>query len=140
MTLWSFRFLRPCLFRLWERRRRKELESVGRKGAPLAVGDRAPEFELPDDSGRLRRSGEWLGPGGAIVWFTNLCEVCADQARDLAELRRRGRIAAPVVAIHLPGPGSRSPAGFRNMGADFPILIDDGSVGRAWTGEAVPDT
>jgi hypothetical protein len=139
--LWSVRFLRPWLFRRWERDRRARLAAEGRAVSALVVGDRAPRFDLPDDAGRLRRSAEWLGLGDVAVWFTNLCELCEDQARELASARARGEIEAPIVAVHLPGAGTPSPSAFRRAsGEDLPILLDDGSVGRAWTGEAVPDT
>ena len=138
--LWSFRRLRPWLFRRWERRVRAELASSSAP-APLAVGDTAPAFELPDDEGRLRRSTEWIGRGDAVFWLTNLCAVCADQASELARARRRGELTAPVVAIHFPGGAAPPPSEFRRAsGADFPILIDDGTVGRAWAGSAAPDT
>ena len=139
--LWSVRFLRPWLFRRWERDRRKWLAAQGSAGRALGAGDPAPRFALPDDAGRIRRSEEWLGHGDAVVWFTNLCELCADQAGELASARARGEIQAPIVAVHLPGAGSPAPAVFRRAsGSELAILLDDGSVGRAWTGEAFPDT
>jgi peroxiredoxin len=115
--------------------------SAGRAGAPLAVGDAAPKFALPDEAGRVRRSDEWLGRGDAVVWFTNLCDGCADQARELSHAYGRGELPEPIIAIHLPG-GAAPPASEfrRRTGAHFPILIDDGTVGRAWAGEAIPDT
>jgi peroxiredoxin len=139
--LWSIRILRPWLFRRWEERRRRALAATEGAGCPLAVGESVPGFALPDDVGEARRSGEFLGRSAAIVWFTNLCAVCEDQARELEALRGRGELDAGIVAIHLPGGSEPSPSEFRRRtGAKFPILIDDGSVGRAWAGEAVPDT
>jgi hypothetical protein len=136
-SLWSFRWLRPWLFRRWESRRRSELEASPSARRPLAVGDESPAFELPDDAGRLRRSDEWIGRGDAVVWLTNLCAVCADQARELA----RADLTVPIVAIHHPDGASSPPSEFRRRtGADFPVLIDDGSVGRAWAGATAPGT
>ena len=107
----------------------------------LAVGASAPRFDLPDERGRVRRSEEWLGRGDAVVWFTNLCELCSDQAREIAAARAGGDWTAPIVAVHLPGEGSPSPAVFeRATGGQIPVVLDDGTVTRAWTGEAVPDT
>jgi peroxiredoxin len=139
-SLWSIRILRPWLFRRWEKRRREALEAQGRAGSALDVGDRAPRFALPDDTGRLRRSEEWFGRE-VVVWFTNLCDLCADQARELEASSPRGELRRAVVAVHLPGAGPRSPAAFRReTGGRIPVLVDDGSVTRTWTGEAVPDT
>ena len=139
--LWSFRFLRPWLFRRWERERRRRFAASSGAGRPLAPGDLAPPFVLTDDRGRLRRSAEWIGVRETIVWFTNLCVVCEDQAIELEELRERGELETEIVAIHFPGGSEPAPAEFRRRTrSKFPILIDDGSVGRAWSGEAVPDT
>ena len=138
---WSIRVLRPWLFRRWERERKRALAGIGGGRPTLAAGNRAPQFALPDDTGRIRRSEEWIGARRTVVWFTNLCSVCEDQAVELEGFARRGELAVPVVAIHFPGGSEPSPADFRRRtGAAFPILIDDGSVGRAWAGEAVPDT
>ena len=139
MNLWSFRVLRPWLFRRWEKERRTRLAAAG--GRSRSAGEAAPAFALPDAAGRIRLSSEWIGASRTIVWFTNLCAVCADQAAALERHRNRGELAAAIVAIHLPGGRAPAIGEFRRRtGATFPILIDDGSVGRAWTGEAVPDT
>lgn len=76
-----------------------------------------------------------------MLWFTNLCELCADQAGELSQAGWIQRSGAKVVAVHLPGGAAPSPSDFRrDSGAEFPVLVDDGAVSRAWTGEAVPDT
>ncbi len=142
-TLWSIRALWPWLFRRWERRTRRELErrAPGSLRAPLAAGSRAPSFKLPDETGRPRRSEEWIGRGTAVVWLTNLCGICARQARDLAVAAERGELTAAILAIHYPGGLAPSPAEFlRRTGARFPILVDDGTVSRLWSGEVAPDT
>jgi len=139
--LWSIRFLRPWLFRRWERRRRAALAADGGALPALAEGDRAPRFDLPDERGLVHRSEEWLARGDAVVWFTNLCELCADQALEITAARARGDWTASIVAVHLPGGRSPSPAAFRRTtGGEIPVVVDDGSVTRAWSGEAVPDT
>jgi hypothetical protein len=139
--LWSIRVLRPWLFRRWERERRASLELHGRAGPALVAGASAPRFDLPDGQGRVRRSEEWFGRGDAVVWFTNLCDLCADLARVLLAARARGDWTSPIVAVHLPGGRAPSPAAFeRATGSGIPVVVDDGRVSRAWTGEAVPDT
>lgn len=142
--LWAFPFLRPWLFRQWERRERTVLEthrSEGSAGEALRPGREAIPFSLPDDTGRRRFSSEWIGRSPVLLWMTNLCEVCADQAVELVAARHTGTLASDVVAIHFPGTMSPLPADFRRRtGAGFPILMDDGSVTRAWSGDALPDT
>jgi peroxiredoxin len=141
MTPWSIRWLRPWLFRLWERRQRRDLAARGARPA-LKEGSAAPAFTLPDDSGRPRSSAEWIGRGPAIVWLTNLCAHCADQARELAQLQGNGELPLRLIAIHYPGGASPSPQEFRAAtGVDFPILLDrDGTVSKAFAGDAAPDT
>jgi hypothetical protein len=74
-----------------------------------------------------------------VVWFTNLCALCADQAREISAARARGDWTSAVVAVHLPGGRAPSPSDFERA-TGIPVVVDDGSVTRGWTGEAVPDT
>jgi peroxiredoxin Q/BCP len=62
----------------------------------LEVGERAPEFTLPDQSGQDRSLTQLLSPGALILYFypTDFMPLCTGQAcalRDLhAEIQRCG--------------------------------------------------
>ncbi len=101
----------------------------------LRVGDKAPDFELPDDSGRPVRLHRLLESGSAILYFypMDFMPVCTRQAcmfRDVfAELASLG--------IQVLGISSQSPkmhARFRaSRRLPFPLLSDAGrNVARAY--------
>lgn len=47
----------------------EELKQAGLAERALKVGDRAPSFTLPDETGRLVSSGELLARGPLVVTF-----------------------------------------------------------------------
>jgi peroxiredoxin Q/BCP len=94
----------------------------------LNIGDKAPEFELPDDEGRTIRLSDLLREGPVVLYFypADFTPVCTRQAcmfRDFsADLVARG---IRVLGI------SPQPAGlharFRQRhGLPFPLLTDPG--------------
>jgi peroxiredoxin Q/BCP len=91
-----------------------------------AVGDHAPDFELPDDEGRSRRlsdaRGSWL-----VLYFypkddTSGCTIEACEFRDArAEIDADGAQVWGVSVL-----GSDSKAAFkRKLGLNFPLLADE---------------
>jgi peroxiredoxin Q/BCP len=91
-----------------------------------AVGDHAPDFELPDDAGRPRRlaaaRGRWL-----VLYFypkddTSGCTIEACEFRDArADIEVHGAQVWGVSIL-----GSDSKAAFkRKFGLNFPLLADE---------------
>lgn len=97
----------------------------------LAVGERAPDFTLPDGSGRPVALAERLAEGPVVVTFFRgaWCPICNLQvaafARAIEEIRGAG---GSLLAVH---PDSQS---FEQAGeVGFPILRDaDQAVIRAY--------
>jgi len=96
----------------------------------LAVGNIAPDFALPDETGTPRSLGDLLADGPLVLWFypgdfTPICtrEACAfrDAAPDLAP--GAGRVAG------ISAQDSASHARFKQAyGLNFTLLADPGRV------------
>jgi len=121
----------------------QELFDSGIEDRILPVGAAAPEFELPDFSGRLVRSADLLALGPLVVTFFRgrWCPYCVTELeawRDLyPALRERGAL---VVGIS-PQTMRQSDFTAGQHGIPFPLLTDLGCsvaerFGLAWT---VPD-
>jgi peroxiredoxin len=107
----------------------EELASSGQ--APgLAVGDRAPDFELPDQHGRTVRLSECLEDGPVVVMFYrgDWCPYCnltlREMQKRLNELRERG---ADLIAIS-PQKPSRAVKLAEGEGLAFSVLSDENQV------------
>jgi peroxiredoxin Q/BCP len=94
----------------------------------IDVGDRLPEFELPDQSGQTIRSAELIGRGPLVVFFyprdeTPGCTVEACTFRDAhAELAEAG---ATVVGISSDGVESHKRFATKHQ-LPYSLLADDG--------------
>ena len=117
--------------------------------ATLRVGAAAPDFSLPDATGRLTTLDD-LGPSPALVvlFLSNTCPYVIHIARELALLTQRMRArGVAVVAINSndpdddPGDATEHMAGVaRRLGWDFPYLRDeDQSVAGTYGAACTPD-
>ena len=101
---------------------------VGRLGPQ--VGERMPDFSLPDSQGKTWTRDSIMGPNGAMVVFSrsmDWCPYCKTQALDLQgrlqELRSKG-LGLAIVTYD----SSAILADFsRRRGITFPLLSDAGS-------------
>ncbi|MFN3325552.1 MAG: peroxiredoxin [Bryobacteraceae bacterium] len=96
-------------------------------GSPLAAGEPAPEFALPDESGNVVRLSELRGKNVILVFYpadeTRICTKQLCEFRDGWE-QVRGRNA---VVYGVNPRGGESHAKFRAHHAlPFPLLIDRG--------------
>ncbi len=105
------------------------LSEAGLLDNALRAGDLAPDFALPDQSGRVVSLHELLSRGPVVLTFFRggWCPFCTIALRALArirpELRRQG---AEVVAISPQTTGNARETADRN-GLAFPILADHGN-------------
>ncbi len=104
------------------------LIATGQAERALKVGDRAPEFDLPDPDGVRVASADLLQTGPLVlsfyrgVWcpFCNLELKALEEA--LGEIRARG---GPLVAISPQTPANNRKSQ-RENGLHFPVLSDKG--------------
>ncbi|MEM7727929.1 MAG: peroxiredoxin-like family protein [Pseudomonadota bacterium] len=104
----------------------KELQETGQANRTLKVGDRLPDFDLPDAEGRMVRSSELLKDGPLVISFYRgvWCPYCnmeldALQAA-LGDIREKG---AHLVSIS-PQTPTNSRKSARQNNVEFPILSD----------------
>ncbi|MGB3545011.1 peroxiredoxin-like family protein [Rubrivirga sp.] len=98
------------------------------QASALAVGDRAPDFTLPDANGGTVRLSEMLVDGPVVLTFYRgaWCPYCDTQLRDyqqsLSDLESAG---ASLIAVSPQTPDSSLTSVEKNELA-FPVLSDDG--------------
>lgn len=105
------------------------------RAGPVRVGHLAPDFALPDASGRIVRLSDLLARGPVVVFFYpgDFSPICTRQtcafSTALGAFREAG---ATIVGISGDGP-RRHTAFARALGLDFPLLSDaDGEVRAAY--------
>ncbi len=122
------------------RRAEQDLEQSGIAGHALKVGDRAPAFVLPDQTGKPVSLDAALAKGPVVLTFFRggWCPFCSLALRALMgivpELRRRG---GELMAIS-PQSQAHTAATAERNGLNFPVLSDhDNAVsaqfGLVWT-------
>ncbi|WP_305070162.1 peroxiredoxin [Micromonospora sp. WMMC415] len=97
----------------------------------VAVGEVVEDFELPDETGRMRRLSEFLASGPVVLFFypaamTRGCTAESCHFRDLAA--EFAAVGAQRVGISR-DPVARQAEFSRLHGFDYPLLSDvDGAV------------
>ena len=101
----------------------------------MKAGDRAPDFELPDQSGNLRSLDGLLAEGPIVLFFypaanTPVCTAEACHFRDLTS--EFSAVGASQVGISTDS--VKTQAGFAEaQGLDYPLLSDaDGGVAESF--------
>jgi peroxiredoxin len=106
-----------------------KLEISGIAGRALKAGDRIPDFDLPDATGKVVRSADLLAAGPLVISFYrgSWCPYCSLELKtlqqNLSEFRARG---ATLVAISPQTPDESLTTKQKNELA-FPVLSDAGS-------------
>ncbi|MES2433611.1 MAG: peroxiredoxin-like family protein [Pseudomonadota bacterium] len=100
-------------------------------GAP-DVGAVAPDFALPDASGRLRRLSDLLAEGPAVLSFNrgSWCPYCAEEISAWAENRDALVAAGGRLIIVTPETGGRL-AGLAQIAGEGAVVLCDPDLGVA---------
>ena len=111
------------------------ISAGGQAQNPPGVGDIAPEFELPDQQGRMVSLSGLRAKGPVVLTFFrgNWCPFCSLTLRALDEVRSElTTLGASLVAIS-PQTAELAAATSTCNGLRFPILTDAGNaVARRW--------
>ena len=115
----------------------------------MALGTEAPDFSLPDPSGRVWRRDDFAGAPGLLVMF--ICNHCpyvkhvrTDLARLTDEWQQRGLAVVGVQSNDWTAYPDDSPERMadevREVGYTFPYLVDESQdVARAYGAACTPD-
>lgn len=122
---------------------RRATENLVRSGIAeraKTVGDRAPEFALPDARGERVASRDLLAQGPLVLTFYrgNWCPYCKVELEALQEVLAEIRgLGASLVAIS-PQTEKRNESIERQVGLGYPVLSDRGNRVAAEYGLAYP--
>ena len=114
------------------------------KSHPLPkVGDRAPDFSLPDFDGKPFTLSEMKNNKAVLLWFTNLCKGCEGKLSEVEQFKnlfeKRGVEIAVVSQL---GEDKKTVEDFiQKYKLSFRFLYDpDGKATERYSGKYVPDT
>ena len=121
----------------------QELFASGIEGRILPVGATAPEFTLPDASGRPVRSADLLalGPLGLNLFRGRGCPYCVTELEAWRDLYPRLRESGALLAAIGPQTSRQSDFMVGQHSLPFPVLTDPGCALAAQFGLAytIPD-
>lgn len=108
---------------------------AGESSVVLQTGDKVPEFQAVDDTGKVWKSSEHVGRNIIVVYFypADMTRDCTRQAcgfqKHLDEIQRAG-----VQVVGISGDNSRNHQLFKKMHSlKFPLLSDvDGKVANTF--------
>ena len=105
-----------------------ELFSTGIEGAILPVGTRAPEFVLPDSSGRRVSSGDLLALGPLVINFFRgrWCSYCMHELEAWQQLLPAVRRREALLIGISPQTIRQNDFTAQQHGISFPLLSDEG--------------
>jgi peroxiredoxin len=108
----------------------QELLNSGIENRILPVGEIAPEFTLPDASGRPVRSADLLGLGPLVLNFFRgrWCAYCVTELEAWRDLYPSLREAGALLAAIGPQTARQSDFMVGQHGLPFPVLTDAGCV------------
>jgi peroxiredoxin len=95
------------------------------------IGQKVPDFRLPDQSGRLRTRDSLMGPNGLMLVFSRSADWCPYCKTQMAELQSRARDIASrglgLAVITYDSPAILADFTARR-GITYPLLSDAGSA------------
>jgi peroxiredoxin len=100
--------------------------TFGRYDSPvLSVGNRLPEFELPDYDGKLIRSAELIGNPAVVLFYRgNWCPLCMAQISEIADRYREFADLGINVVLISPQPEDKSRTLAERYDVPFRFLVD----------------
>src|SRR5262249_42194817 len=103
----------------------ERLGSGGERQAPqgLSPGETAPDFELPDLSGKPTTLAGWRGRHGLLMFFNPPGSFCEVRAGDLAALGPEGGEGRPVPLLITTGDPEENRRFMDEHGIRCPVLV-----------------
>lgn len=89
----------------------------------LEVGSTAPDFELPDLSGKSVRLSHWRGRRVLLIFFNPQCSFCVQMAKDLAGLNGDGGDGRPIPLLITAGDPQENRRFMEEHGIRCPVFV-----------------
>lgn len=108
----------------------------------LKLGDRRPDFTLPDTDGKPRSVSEWDGKLLFVNFWATWCPPCVEEIPSLQRLYRQLKPRGlEILAVDVGETVETMEAFLADKPVDFPVLMDtDGDALRRWGIYAFPTT
>jgi peroxiredoxin len=97
--------------------------SAAQAAQGLEVGSKAPDFELPDLSGKTVSLSEWRDRRVLLIFFNAQCGFCANLAADLASLTSDGSDGRPIPVLITTGDAEENRRFMEQHGIRCPVLV-----------------
>jgi peroxiredoxin len=108
-------------------------------GSGLPAGAPAPDFELPDLTGRMHSFSQWRSQQILLIFMDATCSFCRAMAPRLGEALRSREAGSPVPIIVSTGEVAANRAMFLPQGIHCPILLQEGAeLARLYRAPATP--
>lgn len=109
-------------------------------GAGLEVGQVAPDFLLPDASGRWFRLSDFRGEKAVLINFwATWCPPCREEMPQFEQLYRSRGHELAILAVNLRESAEDVESFFEELDLTFPALLDaDGRVSRRYNIRPMP--
>lgn len=103
-----------------------ELRPAPAPAPGLAVGTRAPGFDLASLGGGRKRLSDWRGRRVLLIFFNPRCGFCSRMVPDLAALPTDPAGGQPVPVVVTTGSPGENRKLFQEHGLRCPVLLRDG--------------
>ncbi|HET7786962.1 MAG TPA: TlpA disulfide reductase family protein [Myxococcales bacterium] len=115
---------------VWQIARGAELKPAAPQGSPARL---APAFALPDLDGRSRSLESFRGRPLLVNFWATWCPPCRAELPELQAAWLAHQSCFDVVGITVDSGTADDVRAFaRARGIGYPVLLDDGSAGRAY--------
>ena len=96
----------------------------------FAAADKFPTFQLPDPSGKVRASTEFVGKPVLVDFWATWCATCKESVPQLVEIQKKyAAKGLEVVGISVDkGEGAKVAKGAKKLGITYTVLHDAAST------------
>ena len=107
---------------------------------PASSSPLAADFTLPSTNGNVVKLTDFRGRVIVLNLWSPECDACYDEVQTLIRLQRDFRKDIAVILVAVGTDAATVRAAMSGLNLNFPVVIDDGTVAKAYPGDALPRT